>query len=65
MDEPSFTLKLNERNEVVLIQADEWTILGSREAACREMCRFLEEIDYCGCESARLIQKGAELDSVS
>ena len=65
MDEPPFTLKLNERNEVVMIQNGERTMLGRPEEACEELCRFLAEIDYGDCPRAGSMDAGAELDAVS
>ncbi len=47
MDTAPFTLKLNERDEVVLIDnAGFRQVLGPRETLAEELCRFLEEIDY-------------------
>jgi hypothetical protein len=49
MEQPPFTLKLNDAGEVVAILDEYRVILGSKEAACEEMCRFLAEMDYGDC----------------
>ena len=40
-----FDLKLNARDEVVLVRDEESVNLGSREEACEEMLRFLNELN--------------------
>ncbi len=40
-----FALKLNSRDEVVLVHDEESINLGSKEEACEEMLRFLGELD--------------------
>ncbi len=49
MEQAPFTLKLNERDEVVLIEDDLRIWLGAKDAACAEMCRFLAAINYEEC----------------
>jgi hypothetical protein len=46
---PPVVLKLNDAGEVVAILDEDRVILGSKEAACEEMCRFLSEMDYGDC----------------
>ncbi len=40
-----FALKLNSRDEVVLVHDEESINLGSKEEACEEMLRFLGELN--------------------
>ena len=40
-----FALKLNARDEVVLVRDDESINLGPRAEACEEMLRFLGELN--------------------
>jgi hypothetical protein len=40
-----FDLKLNARDEVVLVRDEESVNLGPREEACEEMLRFLNELN--------------------
>lgn len=40
-----FALKLNAREEVVLVHDEESTNLGPKEEACEEMLRFLGELN--------------------
>ena len=40
-----FALKLNARDEVVLVRDEESLNLGRQEEACEEMLRFLRELD--------------------
>ncbi len=49
MEQAPFTLNLNERDEVVLIEGDIRIWLGPKDLACKEMCRFLSAIDYGEC----------------
>ena len=44
VEQPSFTLKLNERGEVVLVSGEESRNLGPREVVSRELERFLAEL---------------------
>ena len=39
-----FALKLNARDEVVLVHGEESINLGPKDAACEEMLRFLGEL---------------------
>ena len=39
-----FALKLNARDEVVLVRNEESVNLGPKEEACEEMLRFLTEL---------------------
>ncbi len=49
MEQPPFTLRLNERGDVMLIRDAASINLGLREGACEEMCRFLTEMDFADC----------------
>ena len=49
MEEAWFSLKLDERGNVVLLLNGDRIQLGPKEAACNEMCRFLTELDYGEC----------------
>jgi hypothetical protein len=49
----SFALRLNARDEVVLVRGEESVNLGPREEACEEMLRFLNELS--------LVQRSAVL----
>ena len=49
MEQLPFTLKLNEKDEVVLIDGDTRVWLGPKAAVCEELCRFLAEIDFGEC----------------
>ena len=49
MEQAAFTLKLTEVGEVVLIMEDVRIVLGQRDIACEELCRFLQEIDFGDC----------------
>ena len=40
-----FALKLNSRDEVVLVRNEESINLGPQDEACEEMLRFLGELD--------------------
>ncbi|HEX8534593.1 MAG TPA: hypothetical protein VF662_10530 [Allosphingosinicella sp.] len=40
----SFALRLNARDEVVLVRGEESVNLGPRKEACEEMLRFLNEL---------------------
>jgi hypothetical protein len=40
-----FALKLNARDEVVLVHDEESVNLGRRDEACAEMLRFLRELN--------------------
>ena len=40
-----FALKLNARDEVVLVRDEESINLGPKDEACEEMLRFLGELD--------------------
>ena len=44
-----FTLTLNERGEVVMIDGDGRAVLGPKDAVCEELCRFLAEVDFGEC----------------
>ncbi len=40
-----FTLKLNDRGEVVLVRGEQSVNLGRREEAAQEFLRFLDELN--------------------
>ncbi len=44
MDDAAFTLKLNERDEVIIIPGSERLNLGPKQIACEEMLRFTRSI---------------------
>lgn len=47
-----FALKLNARDEVVLVRDEESVNLGPRDEACEEMLRFLTELNMVERRSA-------------
>lgn len=49
MEQTSFALKLSEQGEVIILVGADRINLGSRDAACQEMCRFLSEVDFGEC----------------
>jgi hypothetical protein len=46
MEQAPFALKLSEQGEVIILVGADRINLGSREAACQEMCRFLAEVGF-------------------
>ena len=61
MEDAPFTLKQNERGEVVIIIGDDSFSLGEMRAACEEMVRFLAEVDF----EERTTREPAETDWMS
>jgi hypothetical protein len=49
MEQASFTLKLSEHDEVIILVGADRINLGDKAVACEELCRFLGELDYGEC----------------
>ena len=46
MEQAGFSLKLTEAGEIVLLTGADRINLGSKDAVCEEMTRFLAQIDF-------------------
>lgn len=63
MEQPPFTLTLNERDEVIMIREGGSMNLGLRDGACEEMCRFLAERDFGDCKPTDRVDKAGPRDN--